>query len=233
LKILLVSATHKEILPLVNKFKIDNQTSFFQCLNLGIEDVDILITGVGVPNTILKLTKHLSENSSYNICINLGICGAFDRKVPLGSVFWVTRDRFGDLGVEDADGTFRDVFDIQIAEENFSYHTDGTVKNNSLIHSEIQYPQANSVTVNKVTGSDKSIHQIYDKYHPDIETMEGAGVFLVCNEFNVPCIQLRAVSNYVEPRNKSNWDIPIAISNVNQAAIDLLQRINRANFSFL
>jgi futalosine hydrolase len=33
---------------------------------------------------------------------------------------------------------------------------------------------------------------------------------------NVPCVQIRAISNFVEKRNKSNWDIGIAIENLNK-----------------
>ena len=45
--------------------------------------------------------------------------------------------------------------------------------------------------------------------------MEGASVFKVCEEFNVPCIQIRSISNKVEERNKNNWDLDLAIRNLN------------------
>ena len=49
----------------------------------------------------------------------------------------------------------------------------------------------------------------------DVESMEGASVMMVCEKFNTPSLQIRGVSNYVEERNKKNWDIPLAISNSN------------------
>jgi futalosine hydrolase len=45
--------------------------------------------------------------------------------------------------------------------------------------------------------------------------MEGASVFKVCEEFNVPCMQIRSISNKVEKRNKNNWDLDLAIRNLN------------------
>jgi futalosine hydrolase len=45
--------------------------------------------------------------------------------------------------------------------------------------------------------------------------MEGASVFKVCEEFDVPCIQIRSISNKVEKRNKKNWDLELAIKNLN------------------
>ena len=45
--------------------------------------------------------------------------------------------------------------------------------------------------------------------------MEGASVFKVCEEFNVPCMQIRSISNKVEKRSKNNWDLDLAIRNLN------------------
>ena len=45
--------------------------------------------------------------------------------------------------------------------------------------------------------------------------MEGATVFKVCEEMNIPCIQIRSISNKVEKRNKENWNLDLAISNLN------------------
>jgi len=35
-------------------------------------------------------------------------------------------------------------------------------------------------------------------------------------------LQIRSISNYVEPRNKDNWDLPLAISNLNNTLIELI-----------
>ncbi len=229
MKILIVSATQKEILPLLDRLTVIMDKSFLSNLILDNIHLDILITGVGLPNTIMSLTQTLSKNNDYHLCLNLGICGAFERQLGLGTVVSVKNDRFGDLGVEQADGTFMDIFDVGLADNHHAYNEDGTVKFPKGLDLEHSLPLVNSVTVNKVTGSEKSIAAIYKKYQPDIETMEGAGVFLVCNEYAVPSIQIRAVSNYVEPRNKANWDIPKAISNLSQEVWQLLMELNLKN----
>jgi futalosine hydrolase len=36
----------------------------------------------------------------------------------------------------------------------------------------------------------------------------------------IPCIQLRSISNYVEPRNRSNWNIPLAIKALNDYLLE-------------
>jgi hypothetical protein len=37
------------------------------------------------------------------------------------------------------------------------------------------------------------------------------------------------VSNYVEPRNKNNWDIPLAIETLNKVAIEMLETLKQAD----
>jgi futalosine hydrolase len=55
--------------------------------------------------------------------------------------------------------------------------------------------------------------------------MEGAAFFYACRQMNVHGMQIRAVSNYVEKRNREAWNIGLAIKNLNTFAIDLVSRI--------
>jgi len=55
--------------------------------------------------------------------------------------------------------------------------------------------------------------------------MEGATVFKVCNEFAVPCIQIRAISNNVEKRSKANWNMPLAIHNLNHQVAKIIMEL--------
>jgi futalosine hydrolase len=66
---------------------------------------------------------------------------------------------------------------------------------------------------------------ISEKYHPDIETMEGAAFFYICSRENIPFLAVRAVSNRVEPRNKEKWNIPLAISNLSLKLKEVLMSL--------
>ena len=39
---------------------------------------------------------------------------------------------------------------------------------------------------------------------------------MVCQQFETKCVQFRGISNLVEERNKENWNISLAISNLNK-----------------
>jgi futalosine hydrolase len=76
--------------------------------------------------------------------------------------------------------------------------------------------------VNSSTGSYFTIERLVKKYNPDIETMEGATFFYICSGEKIPFLALRSVSNRVEPRNKSKWDIPLALENLSEKLEELL-----------
>ena len=62
------------------------------------------------------------------------------------------------------------------------------------------------------------------RLNPKIESMEGAAFFYACRKAGVPFIQIRAVSNYVEKRNRDAWQIGLAVKNLNTFALELLER---------
>jgi futalosine hydrolase len=55
--------------------------------------------------------------------------------------------------------------------------------------------------------------------------MEGAAVFYVCNWLGVDCLQIRAVSNYVEPRETAYWNIPLALEKLSESVLGILKKL--------
>jgi futalosine hydrolase len=53
--------------------------------------------------------------------------------------------------------------------------------------------------------------------------MEGAAVAMVCQKFNVPCVELRCVSNMVEDRKEKNWQLAEAIKKICRVVEIILQ----------
>ncbi|HNB49323.1 MAG TPA: futalosine hydrolase, partial [Chitinophagales bacterium] len=76
--------------------------------------------------------------------------------------------------------------------------------------------------VNKVHGNEKTIKVIQEKYNADTENMEGLAFYYVMKLINKPSIEIRSISNYVERRNKDNWQIKNAVDNLNKEIIALL-----------
>jgi futalosine hydrolase len=51
--------------------------------------------------------------------------------------------------------------------------------------------------------------------------MEGATFFYICRGEKIPFLAIRAVSNYVEPRNRGKWNIPLALGNLAEKLAEL------------
>lgn len=211
--ILLVSATHFEIAPIVqfmqnNFLKINDN-----CFQINEKRIEVLITGVGIAKTALHLGRHLGANDTPDFALNVGIAGAFPHSLlPLGSVVEVVQECYADLGAEYRDGSFAHAFDMGLADAKF-------------IENEISFmpnlPKVNGLTIQKVHGYAPNIEKIVQLYpNAEIETMEGAAFFEALTYFNIPFSEVRAISNFIEPRNKAAWEMEKAIKNLNDFLIN-------------
>jgi futalosine hydrolase len=209
MQILIVAATQPEIQPLINHFSTKSP-------------FDVSITGVGMVATAFALGNQ-QQLKKYDLIINLGIAGCFDRNIALGDVVEVTEDQLSELGAED-DSDFIAIDDLGFGESRF-YPTANlsTYVNNPGIK------KVNAITVNTVHGNNDTIAAITQRLKPQLESMEGAAFFFACRQVGVPCLQIRAVSNYVEKRNRESWKIGLAIKNLNNFAIELIDQISLIN----
>jgi futalosine hydrolase len=203
MKLLIVAATQTELDLFYHHYNL-LPANFVQTLNF-----DILITGVGMTATAFELGKYL--NSNYQLVINVGIAGSFDRNIELGQLVNIKTDIFAELGAEDHDNF------IKIDNLGFGKST-----YNSTANLKIAFKEVKGITVNKVHGNTESIEKVKKLFAPETESMEGAAVFYACEKYNIPCLQIRAISNYVEPRNKETWQIGLAIKNLNEWLVDFI-----------
>ena len=172
----------------------------FEITSDKIKKNPILITGIGMVDTAIRLTQELMKKK-YDLVINMGVAGSFCDELKNGDVVEVIEDCFSEVGFEDGD--------------LFSEISDFDLKTRYQVDARTSLKKVKAITVNTVHGNNDSISEIIERLGPNIESMEGASVFKVCEEFNVSCVQIRSVSNKVEKRDKSNWDLNLAIQNLN------------------
>lgn len=216
MKILLVSATKFEIIPLLKKLEKISTRGNLDRYRSGKHTVDVLITGVGMTATAFWLGKHLKKR--YDLAVNAGVAGSFRKDIALGTVVNVVEDRFGDLGAEDGDRF------LTLREMGLNEGRRQKAKGRSLDSLGV-LRKVSGITVNTAHGNTASIKRVVKKFDPDVESMEGAAFFFACNEFRQSCVQVRAISNYVERRNKKNWKLALAVKNLN-ALLEVLLRSN-------
>jgi futalosine hydrolase len=223
MQILLISATPFEVEPLVSylskQWKQENSCMFSK-KNYSIE---ILYTGVGSVATTYNLQKKLLQNA-YDLVIQAGVAGAFSDSITLGSVWAIASDCFADLGAEDHDN-FLSVFDLGLCKDNESPFTQKRIINLNLDKFTLTIPRATAITVQSTSGSERSIAQ-RRKWEADLESMEGAAFHYVCQLEEQAYIQVRSVSNYIIPRDRSTWKMQEAIASLNQFLIEFIETIS-------
>jgi futalosine hydrolase len=208
MRILVVAATLFEVESLKLKIESELQNSFEpSTLNF-----QLLVTGAGMVATAFAMGKHLATHQ-YDLAINLGIAGSFDKSFALGDVVEIIEDDMAELGAED-DEDFITIEKLGFGESSF--------RSTYSLPESFGLKKANAVTVNTVHGNDASIKKLSNRINAQIESMEGAAFFYACIEAGLPCMQIRAVSNYVEKRNRDAWQIGLAIKNLNTFAAELV-----------
>ncbi|MCD6354377.1 MAG: futalosine hydrolase [Prolixibacteraceae bacterium] len=221
MKILIVAATWMEINMLVDELEYRSEKEhFLKEYQLGSNQLDILITGIGPVFTTFHLTNTLQQQK-YQLVLNVGIAGSLTRDLKIGEVVNVVTEEFADLGIENKQ-EFLTLFEAGFIDRNeFPF-------NNGLLKASDGFPVENiknvrGITASKSHGSNRGIADVQKKFLAHVESMEGAAVFYVCNWWGVNCYEIRAISNYVEPRDSSNWNIPLALENLKDSILKVLE----------
>jgi futalosine hydrolase len=170
-------------------------------------------------NTAMHLAQLFTQHH-YDLAMNIGIAGSFDPDIAIGDVVQVSEDRIAWFGAEDHHAFIaaQDMGLCKIPEVVFTP---------SAFCAEL--PSAKAITVNLAHGNEASILKTMKVYGPQVESMEGAAFFRVCKHFNVKAMQVRAISNRVEPRDRKAWDIPLALHNLAIAVTQILEELDNGD----
>lgn len=175
-------------------------------------------SGIGMLAASFALTKLAIEDKP-DLIIQVGIAGTFDTTQPLGTVVVINEETIGDLGVEE-DGKWKDLFDLKLEKSSYHPFEKRKLPNQWLTkYNLLGLHEVSGITVNEISTNQERIQKLMKKYNPTIESMEGAALHYVARETNIPFIQIRAISNYIGERDKSNWQMKLAIDNLNQTLI--------------
>jgi len=225
MNILIVSATLAEVQPLVNALKIPlTKTEKSYTTVYAGHAVTLLITGVGMVATAYHLGGIQKED--FDIALNAGIAGSFSKDLPIGQLVNVTSDCFAELGA-DYGNKFVPLVELDFANETSEKFINkkgeilnDNTRNNSIINT---LQKVKGITVNTINGEADRIEKVKKIFAPDVESMEGAAFLYGCLKKGLPCFQLRTISNYIEPRNLNNWDIPFAIAYLNKHLLEIIK----------
>lgn len=213
--LLLVSATAAEIAPLTQILEQQYKKTEHRFEKNGLS-IELCITGVGMVSTAYALGKLSDKNFDY--VLNVGVAGSFNR-FQNGTVVQIMHDCFSELGAED-DASFLSIDQMGLGTQKVFPEFP------LALPTELRLPKAGGITVNTVHGNANSIEDVVARYSPDVESMEGAAFFYACNQAKWTCAQIRAISNQVEKRDKSKWQMREAVDALNAYALKLIEAIS-------
>lgn len=183
-------------------------------------NIQFMQTGIGVLSTCFNIMKAITLTKP-SIIIQIGIGGCFDRRIPLASTFYIKQDSVADLGVWEK-GAWKNLADLDLINKKELVHVNHLLLKKNNRFSQLQLnkniDRVNAITVNQISTHKKFIA---NNKNAVIETMEGAALHFICNDLQLPYLQIRSTSNYVGERNKAKWKIKEAIQNVNEELVRL------------
>lgn len=171
--------------------------------------VETLLTGVGPVETAVRLTSLLADRGKGCLgVVNIGVAGAYvrDQGAQLLDICLAEHEVLGDLGICLEDGIEAIRGSAFQLEDQFSLDRKLLAAAAGILQAgRIPYKVGTFVTVSCVTATDSRGQMLARQYQGVCENMEGAAAARVCQEFGLPLLELRCVSNFVEQRNRAQW----------------------------
>lgn len=188
-------------------------------------DIDILISGVGIAAAATCAATALTS-SSYGLVISAGIAGGFPGRAEIGSLVLADQIIAADLGAESPDG-FLSMEQLGFGSNNIAVDLQVLKKlNTALQRANLTAQIGTIISVSTVTGTESTLKQLSTRIPNALaEAMEGYGVAMAAKYHRVPVLELRAISNLVGPRDRSQWRIEDALHTLEKACSALLEVI--------
>ena len=210
-------------------------TPFRQACTPGDQSCLTLVTGVGPVETALNLTRFLLQCPDTIDCVlGIGVAGAYIaspgsdcHNASLLDLCLAETEVLGDSGL-----CYEDRIE-PLSEDvagKISFTLDPHLRTRA-----VQVLQAHDipclsgpfVTLSCASATQKRGDLLAQQYQGLCENMEGAAAARVCEEFSLPFLEMRCISNLVEDRNLECWHLLEASTICGQAAALLCRELDR------
>ena len=192
---------------------------------LGECDVIAAVTGVGKVNTAMGLAMLLGKYRP-GLVINTGCAGAYPGSgLAVGDLAVATAEIYGEEGVETREGWLSlEKIGLPLYDRgNGRYFNEiplpASVREEALdIARKLGQTMAAGkfITVSACSGTEARGRELASRFGAVCENMEGAAAAQVALCHGVDCLEIRGISNAVEDRDMSRWNIQLAVEKVQQ-----------------
>lgn len=224
MKILLVADSQEELRPIIAK--MDQSWEKVNPNEYKSEDLSVqfLIGGHTQFQMIFNLCN-FKEIATFDRVINIGLAAGNTRILDIGQTVNIGRDIFGDIGLEESDGNFKDLFDLKLADSAKLPFFRAEIFNEDIINP-LKYNVVKSISLNTIPGTFENIERLNKKYHADTISRTGAAFAFSCKMLNIKYLQLRTVYRYLEPSSYPYREKEMAIIKLGEDVFKFLDHIS-------
>lgn len=202
-----------------------------RCLPSG-EGPLTLISGVGLLESAVTLTRFLEKHHmNISSVVNFGIGGAYiqadaNQTVDVLDLCLASREILGDYGVCSGLGAESFPDPAVGGRSTFLLSEKLLTRADQILETaHLDFHTGSFVTVNGASSTAARGTYLRDQHSAICENMEGAAIARVCEEFSLPLLEIRAISNLVEDRPGVPWKLQEACERAAQTAAILVREI--------
>lgn len=199
---------------------------------VGGATVLLVVTGIGKANTASALTA-LLERHTPRLLIDTGCAGAYGGSgLAVGALAVASSEVYGDEGVLTTNGwESLEIIGIPQLERGGSRFfnefplaflpAERAVRLGAALGVTVR--RGRFVTVSTCSGTTARGDELARRFDAICENMEGAVAAHLALRYGVNCLELRGVSNMVEDRDLSGWNIHLAVENAQRFILKYLE----------
>ncbi len=189
------------------------------------------ITGVGPVEAAVRLTRFLSrERGAVTAAVNFGVAGGYipatgERGPGILDLYLAETEVFGDMGICYPDR-------IEPLPEDLTGKPCFSMDRGFLDRAVaictglgIEVKIGRFVTVAGISATTKRGAMLGGRLRGQCENMEGAAVARVCEDFALPLLELRCISNLVQDRDLARWRLQEACDKAAWAAAAIITNL--------
>lgn len=198
-----------------------------------IENLQLVICtgGVGKINAAIAASTMIWRYQPM-LVINTGCAGAYpNSQLEIGDLALATAEILGDEGAIITDGWL----DLREMNLPLAKHGNQSIYNQIPVSSvyvrkalgiaatlDTRIVTGNFLTVSTCSGTSQRGEELTRRFPAIAESMEGAAVALTCLRYGIDFVEIRGISNHVEERDLSRWDMTKAVNAAQQFVLQFL-----------
>lgn len=196
--------------------------------------------GVGKANAAASAT-YLLEQYRPSLMIITGCGGAYPGSgLAVGDLAVASDELFADEGTATPDG-WLDLRAMQLplyTQQQRQYYNTIPLSHHAAekamqladTHG-VRLTRGRFLTVSTCSGTRARGLELRRRHQAICENMEGASCALVALRYGVPCLEIRGISNLVEDRDLSRWDLQLAIEAAQRFVIKVVEDAQRSSLA--